>query len=568
MLQTNKTIPIGIEFYKEMIDNDYYYVDKTLLIRDLIEQKNKVILFTRPRRFGKTLAQSTIRTFFEQEVRTDGTRIDNSRYFLGKKIMDAGDKYTRHMGQYPVISISMKSAKQPDFKTAYDRLVLDIIGEFERHSYLLEGDALTCAQKKSYNAIMNRDASTAEYTLSLKFLSDCLERYHHQKVIILIDEYDVPLENAYFQGFYERMTGFVRSVLESALKTNENLQFAVITGCLRISKESIFTGLNNLKVISVLDESYAEHFGFVQSEVDELLRFYGMEERQNEVKEWYDGYLFGNTEVYNPWSLLNYVYDIIYQNSEFPKPYWSNTSSNSIVRELVENADSDTKKELENLIAGNSIEKPIHEDITYEDMNQSQDNLWNFLFFTGYLKAVKKHLEADTIYMEIEIPNREIRYIYSNTIREWFQKKTSELDFAVLYHAFLSGDAATAEEFLKKQLRESISFMDSAENFYHGFLLGMLTGMQDYEILSNRESGEGRYDIVLKPYDEKQPAIILELKRARKFTEMAPLCRQALEQIRDKCYEEELIEEGYSFILRYGICFCKKSCMVRLEKNE
>ena len=565
---TNKTIPIGIEFYKEMIDNDYYYVDKTLLIRDLLEQKNKVILFTRPRRFGKTLAQSTIRTFFEQETRLDGTRIDNSRYFLGKKIMDAGDKYTRHMGQYPVISISMKSAKQPDFKTAYERLVLDIIGEFERHSYLLDGDALTCTQKKSYNAIINRDASTAEYTLSLKFLSDCLERYHHQKVIILIDEYDVPLENAYFQGFYEEMIGFVRSLLESALKTNENLQFAVITGCLRISKESIFTGLNNLKVMSVLDESYAEHFGFVQSEVDELLRVYGIEGRKDEVREWYDGYLFGNTEVYNPWSLLNYVHDIISHNSEFPKPYWSNTSSNSVVRELIEQADSDTKKELESLVAGDTIEKQIHEDITYGDIYQSQDNLWNFLFFTGYLKAVRRRFESDSIYLEMKIPNREIRYIYNNTIREWFQKKTRSLDFTDLYQALLSGDTATAEEVIKKQLRESISFMDSAENFYHGFLLGMLTGMQDYEILSNRESGEGRYDIVLRPYDEKQPAIILELKRARKFTEMAPLCQQALEQIRARHYDEELIEEGYPFILRYGICFCKKSCMISSKENE
>lgn len=567
-MERNRPIPIGIEFYKEMIDNDYYYVDKTLLIRDLLDQKSKVTLFTRPRRFGKTLAQSTIRTFFEKETAPDGTAIDNSRYFSGKKIMDAGEKYTRHMGQYPVIFISMKSAKQPNFEMAYERLVLDIIHEFEDHKYLLNTNMLTSLQKERYCAIMSHNAPMAEYTLSLKFLSECLENYHHQKVIILIDEYDVPLENAYFHGFYDEMTDFVRSLLESALKTNENLQFAVITGCLRISKESIFTGLNNLKVISVLDESYAEHFGFVQNEVDDLLRAYGIEDRQDEVRQWYDGYLFGNTEVYNPWSLLNYVHDIISHNSEFPKPYWSNTSSNSIVRELIEKADCDTKKELEKLVAGDTIEKQIHEDITYGDIYQSQDNLWNFLFFTGYLKAVGRRFESDVIYLEMKIPNREIRYIYNNTIREWFQKKTKALDFSNLYHAFLSGDTETAEEFLKKQLRESISFMDSAENFYHGFLLGMLTGMQDYEILSNRESGEGRYDILLKPYDEKQPAIILELKRARKFTEMESLCRKALQQIRDRHYDQELIDEGYSIILQYGICFCKKSCKVVFDYHD
>ena len=564
-MDIKKAIPIGIESYKEMIDRDYYYIDKTRLIVDLLTQKSKVTLFTRPRRFGKTLAQSMLRTFFEEEIDADGRAVDNSGYFSGKKIMGAGAQYTGHMGKYPVIFLSMKSAKQPDFEMAYSRLLTDIVSEFERHSYLLEGDVLTPAQKKRYNAVLEQSAGMAEVTFSLKFLSDCLEKYHHQKTIILVDEYDVPLENAYFKGFYKQMVDFMRSLLESALKTNDSLQFAVITGCLRISRESIFTDLNNLKINSVLDESYSEFFGFIQDEIDSLLSFYGIGQKKEEIKEWYNGYLFGDTEVYNPWSILNYVDDIISHNTEFPKPYWSNTSSNSIIHELVVKADSSTVQEIERLLAGKAIEKPVHEDITYEDIYQSEDNLWNFLFFTGYLRAAGRSFHSDIIYLKMMIPNREIRYIYNNTIQEWFHKKAETMDFSSLYRAILSGDIESAENFLKKQLRESISFMDSAEKFYHGFLLGLLGGLQDYRKESNLESGNGRYDITLIPYDEQQPAVILELKRAKKFTDMENLCLEALRQIDEKKYADALIEEGYPLILKYGICFCKKSCMVKLS---
>ena len=564
-MDIKKAIPIGIESYKEMIDRDYYYIDKTRLIVDLLTQKSKVTLFTRPRRFGKTLAQSMLRTFFEEEIDADGRAVDNSGYFSGKKIMGAGAQYTGHMGKYPVIFLSMKSAKQPDFEMAYSRVLTDIVSEFERHAYLLEGNVLTPAQKKRYNAVLEQSAGMAEVTFSLKFLSDCLEKYHHQKTIILVDEYDVPLENAYFKGFYKQMVDFMRSLLESALKTNDSLQFAVITGCLRISRESIFTDLNNLKINSVLDESYSEFFGFIQDEIDSLLSFYGIGQKKEEIKEWYNGYLFGDTEVYNPWSILNYVDDIISHNTEFPKPYWSNTSSNSIIHELVVKADSSTVQEIERLLAGKAIEKPVHEDITYEDIYQSEDNLWNFLFFTGYLRAAGRSFHSDIIYLKMMIPNREIRYIYNNTIQEWFHKKAETMDFSSLYRAILSGDIESAENFLKKQLRESISFMDSAEKFYHGFLLGLLGGLQDYRKESNLESGNGRYDITLIPYDEQQPAVILELKRAKKFTDMENLCLEALRQIDEKKYADALIEEGYPLILKYGICFCKKSCMVKLS---
>lgn len=563
-MEIKKAIPVGIEFYKEIIDNDYYYIDKTLLIRDLLIRKSKVTLLTRPRRFGKTLAQSMLRTFFEEEVAADGTVKDNSGYFAGKKIMEAGERYTRHMGKYPVIFLSMKSARQPDFRMAYESFTDEIVKEYERHSYLLEGDVLTAAQKKRYNAVLDYSAGKIVYAKSLLFLSDCLEKYHRNKTVILIDEYDVPLENAYFRGFYDEMVDFIRSLFESALKTNDSLQFAVVTGCLRISRESIFTGLNNLKVNSILEDNCAEYFGFIQEEVDEILSFYEIEQRRDEVKKWYDGYLFGDTEVYNPWSIINYVDDVIFEDTKFPKPYWSNTSSNSIVQELVKKADGNTRQEIEFLLSGGAIEKQIREDITYGDINQSEDNLWNFLFFTGYLKAVKKRFEKRNVFLSMKIPNEEIMYIYANTIQEWFRQKVSSMDFSGLYHAVLSGDAKTVGELLKQQLQESISYMDSAENFYHGFLLGLLGGLQGYKKKSNLESGDGRYDIILMPHDEQRPAVILELKRAGTYTEMEKLCDQALQQIEQKHYDATLIEEGYPLILKYGICFCKKSCMVKI----
>ncbi len=565
-MQYIKPIPIGVEFYKQMISEEYYYIDKTLLIRDLLVQKNTVTLFTRPRRFGKTLAQNMLKTFFEKEMLPDGTVADNSVYFQGKKIMEAGEEYTKHIGQYPVIFLSLKSSKQPAFGTASEKLQKELIKEYRRHSYIMKGDFLLPSEKKEFLSLMEGTAPMSEYCTALQTLSKFLEIYHKQKTIILIDEYDVPLENAYFNGFYDEMVSFMRSFFESALKTNESLKFAIVTGCLRISRESIFTGLNNLKIVSVLDESYAEYFGFTQNEADSFLEYYGITQRRDELKNWYDGYLFGNTEVYNPWSVINYIYDIVHKNTEFPKPYWSNTSSNSIVHELIENADDNTKKELEGLVAGGTIEKPVHEDITYADIYKSQDNLWNFLFFTGYLKTVGKKFIGRQIYLLMTIPNEEIMYIYENNIQEWFNNRIKTSDFSGLYNSIISGDTKAFEDYLREQLHGSISFMDSAENFYHGFLLGLLGGLQGYEKLSNRESGEGRYDIVLKPYDERQPAIILELKRVQRFTEMEGMCQEALQQIEDKHYDVGLLDEGYMVIKKYGICFCKKSCMVMIKE--
>lgn len=561
-----KPLAIGVEDYRRIVDKPYYYVDKTLFIKDLIDKGGTVSLFTRPRRFGKTLALSMLKTFFEAEIDQKGNKINNSHYFNGMKIMNAGEAYTSHMGRYPVISLSLKSTKQPDYQMAYQCLIDEIISAYEKHLYVLSGDALLPANKEKYQAIMELRASEADYATSLKFLSNCLKKYHGRNVIILLDEYDVPLENAYFRGFYDQMTDFIRSLFESALKTNDSLEFAVITGCLRISKESIFTGLNNLQIISLLNNDYSEYFGFTQEEISDLLHYYSLEERQEELKKWYDGYRFGNTEVYNPWSVINYVNDKVWSSALFPKPYWSNTSSNSIIRELIETADVSAKKEIEELIAGGTIKKQIHEEITYTDIHVSQDNLWNFLFFTGYLKMTNQSMEGNQIYLDLSIPNEEIRYIYQNTIREWFNQKIKSTDLTPMFQSMLRGDSEAFEDFLKKHLRESISYYDTKEAYYHGFLTGILSGLQDYEILSNREAGNGRPDILLKPYDELNPVVIIEIKFTDKFSSMEKKCEDALQQIENKAYAAGSLDEGYKTIRKYGICFCKKSCMVKTAK--
>ena len=561
-----RPIAIGVENYKTMIENNYFYVDKTWMLKELSDQKGTVNLFTRPRRFGKTLTLSMIRTFFEDERTYEGEKVDNSRYFEGKKIMDAGEKYTDEQGQYPVIKLSLKSAKQPSYKMAYGCLRDEIIYEFDRHRYVLLGDHLSEEEKHNYQAILKGTAEQEKYATSLKLLSSSLKKYHGRNAIILIDEYDVPLENSYFRGFYDQMIDFIRSLFESALKTNDALEFAIVTGCLRISKESIFTGLNNLEINSVLSNNYAEYFGFTGEEVEEMLRNYGLEEKRQEVKQWYDGYLFGETEVYNPWSIINYVKTAISESQPFPKPYWSNTSSNSIIRELVEEADSDTKEEIQMLIDGQTIEKMVHEDITYEDIHKSKDNLWNFLFFTGYLKKVGLRFEEDTIYLSLSIPNKEVRYIYRSTIQEWFDQQVKAIDFQPFYQAVLDGNSEEMEDFLSELLERSISYYDNKEAFYHGVMVGLFGGLLGYEIKSNREYGNGRPDLVLSPYNPRKSVIIFEFKSCKKYNQMAAGCKAALDQIEEKDYAAPFLDKGYTKIMKYGICFCEKTCMVEVEK--
>lgn len=560
-----KPFPIGIEFYKKMIDKPYYYVDKTLMIKDLLDKGGEVNLFTRPRRFGKTLTLTMLKTFFECEVDKDGNAVDNSRYFREMKIWQEGEEYRKEQGQYPVIFLSLKSAKQPNYGMAYHVLRDAVISEFERHSYVLEGLKLSDSQKEKYKLLTSRKGEEGDYVTSLQFLSKCLAAWHGRNVIILLDEYDVPLENAHFQGFYPEMADFLRSFFESAMKTNDNLEFAVVTGCLRISRESIFTGLNNLKAVSVLTRDYAEYFGFIEEEVQEMLKAYGIEQKMEEARRWYDGYRFGDTEVYNPWSIVNYVETAVSDVNAFPRPYWSNTSSNSIIRELIEAADPAVKQDVERLADGGTIEVEVHEDITYDDIYGSQDNLWNFLFFTGYLKKVSERLEGQNIYLGMAIPNQEVLYVYRRTVMEWFEGQVKQKDFSRLYRALAEKDCPVIEQEINDQLIETISFYDYAESYYHGFLAGLLRGNKECAVRSNRESGNGRPDLVVYTLSVRGMAIIIEIKAAKKFEEMEEGCDAALAQIEEQNYQEEWRRIGYRNIIKYGICFYRKECMVKVQ---
>lgn len=558
-----KTVPIGFEDFKEIIDKDKYYVDKTVMLRELLEHAGKINLYTRPRRFGKTLNLSMIRRFFEKELDANGEKIENGYLFDDLKITECGEEYMAHQGEYPVINLSLKAAKQPTYEMAVASLVDEIAKEFKRHRYVLLSEELTENDRERFLAIMEHKAEEIEHVKALEFLSACLTQYHDKRTIILIDEYDVPLENAHFTGFYDKMIGFIRSLFESALKTNINLEFAVITGCLRISRESIFTGLNNLDIYSIMSPRYADAFGFTESEVKEMLSFYDLDDKFSEVKNWYDGYQFGKMDIYNPWSIINYVNVALADREAPPNPYWSNTSSNSIIKELVENADSEVRQEIENLIAGGTLRKPVHEDITYDSIYESQDNLWNFLYFTGYLKAGKGSFEDDTQYMELMIPNREVRTIYKRTILTWFDKKIRNLERAKLIQALEDGDCELFERLVSEQLLDTISFFDYAENYYHGFLVGLLKGAGKYLVTSNRESGTGRPDLILKTPSVRGGAIILELKVSDTFQGMEQECQRALKQIEEADYEAGLRAEGYSDIKKYGVCFYRKECMVR-----
>ncbi|SEA02315.1 PD-(D/E)XK nuclease superfamily protein [Pseudobutyrivibrio sp. ACV-2] len=582
-----KKIGIGYEKYKDFIDENIYYVDKTMFIRDLIEKGGLVTLFTRPRRFGKTLALSMLQTFFEDERDSQGDKVNNERYFHNMKIMEAGPEIISRMGQYPVIRMSFKSAKQDDFDTAFLKIREEIISEFKRHSYLKkymnrgsveiaefesfeQGMYLWDEKEKTFCSREDREQAIkseyVKYSTAIKTLSTFLRDYHHKNVVILLDEYDVPLENAYNQGFYDEMVGLIRSLFESALKTNDALALAVVTGCLRISKESIFTGLNNLEVNTINGVNFGEFFGFTTRETEIMLSDYNLTDDIDTVKEWYDGYLFGDCEVYNPWSVIKYVNDHISNPSRFPEPYWSNTSSNSIIREMVENADEAVKNELDILISGGTLEKVIHEDITYGDIRENDDNLWNFLYFTGYMKKVSARIQDETIYFTMKIPNREIAYVFKNQIRQWFEKSIKQLDYNSLYNAVKNQDVSSIEGFVRGLLAKSISYYDSDEGFYHGLLLSLLYGMPNYTVKSNREEGDGRPDIVIYPNNPEDPAYIFEIKNRKKFSEISSGLQEALSQIIDKRYEEGILDDGYLGVVSYAICFCKKTCVVGTVK--
>ena len=560
-----KPLPVGVDIFEKLVTEGYYFIDKTNFIRDLLDLKGDVNLFTRPRRFGKTLNMSMLQYFFEDMRDENGAKIDNTALFDGLNIMRAGEAYLSHIGQYPVINMTLKAGKRPTFESSYTQISWQIAMEYKRHKYVL--DQLSGDEREKYERIMGERASMDDYCASLQFLSQCLENYYGKKTIILIDEYDVPLENAYLCGFYQQMVSFVRSFFEAALKTNSSLGFAVVTGCLRISRESIFTGLNNLETVSILDKRYDEYFGFTDSEVETLCEYYDLGAQYDVVKNWYNGYLFGESNVYNPWSVIRYVKDVSTGNSPFPKSYWANTSSNSIVRKLIEQADDSVKGEIEHLIDGGVVEKPVHEDITYDEIYKTMDNMWNFMFFTGYFRKVGERMDDNDIrWLTMRLPNREVRYIFREKVMSWFQEKIQEKDLTRLYTAFVNKDTDTLEEELSEIMFETISSMDENESYYHGLVAGLFSPMKGYRTKSNREAGKGRSDLFIKPVSRRKEAFVVEFKVAKKLKDLDKMADEAIRQIEDRQYIAELLDDGYETVGKYGIAFCGKDCLVKFRQ--
>ena len=552
----HKPLPIGVEDFKRLVDNEYYFIDKTLMIKELLENKETVNLFTRPRRFGKTLNMSMLQRFFE------ATEKSNAYLFDGLKIA-AYPEYMAYQGQYPVISISLKSMKRASYQEAYFEYVKLLSDEFERHEIILQSDAVSEEDKLEFQKIKKRIAEPKEYNSAVKLLSKCLQKVYQKNVIILIDEYDVPLENAYHEGFYDDMTNLIRSCFESALKTNPSLEFAVLTGCLRVSRESIFTGLNNLKTYSITKNKFSQYFGFTQEEMQEILQNFSLEQYAGTIAKWYDGYRFGLTEIYNPWSVLNCIDSYLQNDMVACEPYWSNTSSNRIVKRLIEESNERTKSMVEELINGTPIHTQIFEDVTYGTIDVNQDYIWSFLLFTGYLKIISCETVGDETYYDMVIPNVEIKSIYKNTIRSWFIDHINRDSRTDILESVIHADAEKLEDLLCTWLTNTISCFDEQENYYHGFVTGLVSGFNGYMVISNRESGNGRFDLVVKQRSRWHHAAILEFKVVEKYNQMTKACEDALKQIEEKDYEASLRDEQYENIAKLGICFCQKRCRIK-----
>ncbi len=562
-----KPLPVGVDNFEMLVTRGYYFIDKTMFIKDLIDQKGLVNLFTRPRRFGKTLNLSMLQYFFEDARDRQGNQVDNRFLFDGLNIMRQGGEYVSYMQQYPVISLSFQSGKQPGFQAAWRAVRNEVAQEYIRHFYICQGDALLPLEKERFFRFMEQTGTQDEYGQSIRFLSQCMEKYYGKKAVLLVDEYDVPLENAFARGFYTEMADAVRALFEPALKANGSLEFAVLTGCLRISKESIFTGMNNLEIFSILNKNYDEYFGFTENEVYQMCVDYQLEQRFDTVKEWYNGYVFGNVNVYNPWSVVRFMKDLKADGDGIPYPYWANTSANTIVRKLIELADEKVKGEVEMVVGGGVLVKAVHEDITYDEVFETMDNLFNFMFFTGYFRKTRDWIDGNDIhYVELKIPNKEVKYIFRTKILTWFHEKIKQEDRTNLFQAVLDGDAATMEEEITKLLLASISFYDAYESFYHGFLVGILSGMEGYIVKSNREGGHGRSDLFIKPITRRKAAFIVEFKLAKSIRDMEVKAWGAIRQINDRKYACELEEDGYRAVHKYGVSFFGKDCHVVFEE--
>lgn len=556
-----KKLPIGVENFKELRKEEFYYIDKTGLMKELLNNWGKVNLFTRPRRFGKSLNMSMLRCFFEPE--------GDKSIFDGLEISRETELCEEYMGKYPVVSVSLKSINAGSFETARSMAVRLINEEARRLQFLLDSPKLSAYDKEIFLRLLAQEMDDATLFCGLRELSELLGKHYDQQVIILIDEYDVPLAKAFDQGYYDQMVILIRNMFEQALKTNGSLKFAVLTGCLRISKESIFTGLNNLKVLSVKDVQFDEYFGFTDTEVRELLEYYELSEYYETMREWYDGYHFGNVDVYCPWDVINYCDTLRTDREAQPQNYWTNTSSNEVVKRLIERADTGTtKREIERLVAGEVVEKELHPELTYNELYSSIENLWSVLFTTGYLTQ-RGRPEGDTF--SLVIPNREIRNIFTRQIMEYFKENVRK-DGAALNEfcdALKNGNVSAVEQQFQSYLKKTISIRDTfvkkqmKENFYHGILLGLLGFKDSWSVFSNRESGDGYSDILIEIEDD-EIGIVIEVKYAEDGNLEAE-CMEALAQIERKQYEEQLIDEGMETIRKYGIACYKKRCKVVMK---
>ena len=566
-------LPVGVDDFRKLRESHFYYVDKTRLIEQLLLNWSEVMLFTRPRRFGKTLNMSMLKSFFD--IGTDEALFDGL-YISGNK--ELCDEY---MGKYPVIFLSLKGVEGLTYEEAFEAFVRIMGKEVNRVSFLADSDKLTQIEREQYKGLTimknGRLAFDKEKLISsLQLLSQLLYKHYGKKTIILIDEYDVPLDKAFQNGYYNEMVSLIRGLFGQALKTNEFLQFAVLTGCLRISKESIFTGLNNFKVMSITDSRFDEQFGFTDEEVRKLLSDYGMDSHFDEVKEWYDGYHFGRADVYCPWDVINHADHLRDDGDAKPQTYWINSSGNSLVRRLINRADSSTKDEIERLIAGEAIEKVIRQDLTYDEIENSIDNIWSVLFTTGYLTKVGevKLADSESYAYKLIIPNKEVREVFVLQIQEWFKAVVANDNdtMKLLSKAILDKDETILARQLNIVMGRMISILDTKapddmkENFYHGLLLGLLRGSNpEWLIRSNRESGDGFSDILIKP-ENPDLGIVIEVKYAKEFKKLDAACDAAMAQIKEKRYDETLRDEGRCDILAYGIAFCRKRCRVAGER--
>ena len=558
-------LPVGIENFEEIRRNQYYYIDKTKLIEQLFDSLGKVSLFTRPRRFGKTLNMSMLKSFFE--IGTDTSLFDGLYISENKELCE------QHQGQYPVIFLSLKDVEGLSFSEAKRRCIQLIKREAERFYGLKNSERLLDIDKKNYCRLLDMTVQEEDSDIvssSMKMLSALLYKHYGKKTVILIDEYDVPLDKAFQHGYYKEMVHFIRGLLGEALKTNDSLAFAVLTGCLRVSKESIFTGLNNFKILSITDTRFDEQFGFTDTEVRTLLSDYQMEDRFAEVKEWYDGYRFGNADVYCPWDVINFVDRAKDDKEAKPEAYWINTSGNDLVKRFIDKANKTTKNEIERLVNGEAIEKELRLDLTYEEVDQSIENLWSVLFTTGYLTQSGRN--EDGAYRLI-IPNREVREVFRLQINEWFKKSifSNTERLTTFWKAFEEGDTEGVEQYLNRVLSNSISVFDTKarkeekESSYHNLLVGILTGNADWLVKSNVEAGEGFADIIVET-DDPDAGIVVELKYTKNFDDMKMTCQKAIDQIRDRRYQEYLLNDDRKDIRLYGITFCKQRCCAISEK--